>query len=55
MILFSEVEFFTSHPPGLAIFCSKKETHNFQVKKSDGERNLKNSHFPKTLNFTWMT
>ena len=37
MILFSEVEFFTFHPPGLAIFHSKKETYNFRIQKSDGE------------------
>ena len=38
-ILFSEVEFFTFYSPGLAIFRGKKETYNFQIQKSDGERN----------------
>ena len=38
--------------PRLGHYCTKKEISNFRIKKCDGGRNQKNSHFRNTLNFT---
>ena len=38
--------------PRLHYFSQKKETYKFGILKCDGERNQKNSHFRKTLNYT---
>ena len=34
----------------LSYFSKKKETQNFRIRKCDGKRNQKTSHFLKTLN-----
>ena len=41
---------FRSSLSRLCYFSQKKETQHFRIRKCDGKRNQKNSHFRKTLN-----